>query len=332
MQIYSILIALYSTGVTRALAANDLLQRTPARYSTSLSSFEPASSAPKIATAVSNELKATAVQITEPETSTNASQIASSSFDQSLVTSIINFQAVCEYHNTQDSEGRTWKYTFNRADCDASTGSRRLMKITCYTRFIERDNPRYSISAADRTFSYVCPVNTVCARIRLVSVLNPRGWWEIACVDEAEMHIDSVVADTSTTNSIGVHCGLSLAIPGTQYKVKPGIDSIDLILTEEVRYPDGSPYPAPQLFIREESSRWGKLNRVYTQQSSVASAQVTLTSVRGKFQTRTFQFCMQLMPGMAGPSAIFMYSWFQIGHKRRGNIPLLEAPNNVTVL
>lgn len=256
----------------------------------------------------------------EPTAAKMMTQFSSTPFSQTLATYTINFEAVCVSKGGSDGYGRRWRMSYHKSQCDTSTDNRRLLKVTCTAQYTYQNRHINWREGRNRRYPYECPEGTVCQTIQLP---NPETGQreEVACVDEGDVRIDQVIPANSQAdpNAPDVYCGLTLAMPGTVFTVKPGIQSIDIVLTEEALYHNGFPYPAPMLYIRDKTSRPG-YNLVFRRDASVASTRITLRSIAGKFHTRKFQFCMQLLPGVTASAVTFSYAWFQTT-SRHGRIP-----------
>lgn len=229
-----------------------------------------------------------------------------------------DYEAICEFYNGVDAYGRNWVHTFKDAECDPSEGDRQRIKIICASRYTEQGaKRRVSIARPDSNFFRHCPAGTICTKLLYRATQNSGPREEVVCVEQEQVRVQSV--STSQTNADDVYCGLTLRLPGDQYRPQPGQHSLNLVLTEEVMFPNGSAYPAPMLYIRDVTSRWG-FDRAFQRDASAASAKITLTTFGGKIQTRFVQFCMQMMPGVAETSVVFMYTFFQDRSPRNGRI------------
>lgn len=249
-----------------------------------------------------------------------------SPFSHMMVDEYVDTPAICAEYNGKDEQKVRWHYTWVRAECDEESGNPRRFKVTCFAEFT-LPRCRSSTVYGERTFPRQCPPNKICRRTTYIHEGDAGPRTDIMCSDTNQIRVEEVSASSSRPHGAeqDVHCGLSLALPGSQYRAAPSGHQYDLIMTEEVLYPNGSAYPAPVLFIRDKTSRYG-YDRVLREHASVASTSVMFQSVRGKIQPRTYQFCMRMMPGRPHSWVTFIYAWTLVAH-RRGRVHSLEGSN-----
>lgn len=234
-------------------------------------------------------------------------------FSQSLVDDNLDFEALCAQHNGW-VEHRNWQYWFKKARCVPTSGNPRLVMLTCrgVYRVINPSNQRLSraYNGPDKTLYPECPVGTICQMVVKISQGLGGPQEEIGCVDPRDLVREIVRSDPEKSDQ-EVHCSLTLQLPGAHYRAAPGQQKIDLVLTEQVQFPNGSAYPAPLLYIRDISDP-RNFDRALRRDTNVASAEVEIGVYKGRFLSKTFEFCMQILPGHAISSAIFTYSFFQV--------------------
>lgn len=169
----------------------------------------------------------------------------------------------------------------------------------------------------DVNFDDHCPEKTKCISVYLPTLAVGGPKEEVACIDEVDIVEETVTANDrpAQPNHKNVHCGLSLRIPGSEYHSDKNQQPIDVVLTEEVWNIEGSPYEAPELYIREKTAPvpFRNIDRAFRRHASVASSLVEIAVYRGKIQQRTFEFCVKMAPGHVASSIIFAYSswWFR---------------------
>lgn len=227
---------------------------------------------------------------------------------QELATMKFDFQAACASKSGLDAEGRDWSFTFRRVECLPSA-NRCLVRLYCNAKYRALHPRPHTVITRSVKFFAECPPFTSCQPIHLLAPNGQAPREEIGCVDDEDLEVDTVSAESSRAHPglQNIHCGAPRQIPGPHYIVVAGQKTTDVVLTEQVLYPNGSAYPAPILFIRDTTNPF-TFDRVFRRKASVASAQIEINQVKGKFQTRTFEFCMQLLPNTIANSAIFMYS------------------------
>lgn len=209
------------------------------------------------------------------------------------------------------------------------SGKPRSVNVTCKSQYeFAGDHYDRLRPGPDKTFSRECPAGTRCEAVFHINKDMSKGpTEEIACVDEENIVTETVNSKASTSGTHQVHCGLSLALPGSHYRAAPAQKTIDVVLTEQVTYPNGTPYPAPLLYIRETTPPYAS-DRALRTDGSVVSALIELSSYRGNFIQKQFEFCMQMLPGHVATSVMFTYSFFQVTLRHRhisGEQPLQFA-------
>lgn len=246
---------------------------------------------------------------------------SSSALEQSLASNKNVFGRFCYGFNGEGAaERKMWHHWFKKAECDRSNGDRRAIKLTCGSQWREFGSPQWNL-ADDKVVRYACEERTYCSERIFINDTEGGPVQEVECVDEENVKTETVSSkpDAAHHGHPNLHCGLDLQIPGTHYRAVPGQKSMHIILTEEVYYPNGQPYSASQLYIREKSNKYG-LDPVFRQGASVASLQIEVGFYRGQWQQREFEFCMQMLPGLAVSSVIFTYSFFKVD-LQHGRVP-----------
>lgn len=232
-------------------------------------------------------------------------------FSQSLQSGKrIDFETLCIGKNGWDKAGKYWRHLYKDAQCLPQSGDPRLFKLTCSKAFRINDQANAEHSLPDVTFHVDCPIDTTC---QTVFGINPRegGPLERAgCVEENDLVQETVHSDPTRTIQF-IHCGLPLQLPGPHYRAVPGQQKIDVVLTEQVQYLNGSAYPAPLISIRDTTNT-KPVDRVLKYNTNGASALIELGTYRGKFASKTFEFCVQMLPGHVISSVIFRYSFFTV--------------------
>lgn len=136
---------------------------------------------------------------------------------------------------------------------------------------------------------------------------------ELGCVDDRDIVQQTITPghNTAQPGEEDVHCSLSLQLPGNHLHTGPHHQPMDFILTEEVRNLDGTPFNAPELSIRDDTTYLGKIARALRYDASVASTLVEIGVHRGRLQQRRYEFCVKLPPKMA-TSVVFAYTYIQL--------------------
>lgn len=243
-----------------------------------------------------------------------------SPFTQTMVDIYIDTSAVCAEHDGPDERGWDWHHEFVKAECDTEWGFPHVYKVTCESEYkLPRRNAK-TYRYGEKVFPRPCPPGTFCRAAEYMGEGDTGLRTNIICSDNNQITVEEVSSSAGTAESTTnkVHCGRDLWLPASRYRAAPSGQQFDLIMTEQVLFPNGSAYPASVLFIRDKTSRYG-YDRVLRQHASVAASSVTFQSVRGKIQPRLYQFCMQMMPGKPHAWVTFMYSWTLVAH-RRGRI------------
>lgn len=257
----------------------------------------------------------------------DARSLPASDYNEQLVKIMrFDFSLACSERN-RNTEFISWQYSLKKVECDLSTGDRRRVKITCASKYTEHRQGHYFLShmADDVPIIHHCPIGTICQPIEEPASSNLELLEDVACVDENDVSIDIVNTSPNSAKAApqDVYCGLDLGLPGSHYVAPIGQTPMNLMLTEQVSYLNGTPYDAPALFIRDKLSPYG-LARVLRHDASVASTEIQLVVYRGRYQTREYEFCLQFKPTHAATSLIFMYSFFQLPHRRVNAQELLE--------
>lgn len=192
-------------------------------------------------------------------------------------------------------------------ECDIKSGNPRQIKITCGSQF-QAHFHGITTRSANKYFHPLCPEGTVCQAVYRINQKGQGPDEEIGCADE-----EDVVEETVSTgrSEPPVHCSLTLAIPSSQSRAALGQKTFDVVLTEQVTYPNGTAYIAPLLYIRDMSNPNG-WDRTLRRDASVASAVIQVGTYRDNFVTKEFKFCVQMLPGHLVSSILFTYSYFQV--------------------
>lgn len=242
-------------------------------------------------------------------------------YNDMLVRYELNLRSICREEDGPDAEGRYWEHYFIDAECDLKSRNPRRIKLTCGSQ-VRNGAGTGTIRSGPNVEVYPeCPIPTVCHAVYLMTppVLGRGPKENIGCIAEKDLVKQTVTSKASKSGDQKVHCGLSLSLPGPHYRARPGQMAIDLVLTEQVTYPDGTPYPAPLLFIRDKSDPY-HMDRAVRKGGDVTSLIVELGTYRGNFISKQYEFCMQMLPGHFTSSVIFSYAFFQVV-LRHGNIP-----------
>lgn len=229
-----------------------------------------------------------------------------------------DFDAICVrlfiYQNMERID-----YAKKTVECDQYDRSGRGLDVTCSATHIIHSPGGYLIRhpGADVTLKYECPPNTICQPVQVADEIEGGQRIEVGCVGDNDVHTDVV-----TTPAFGdpyasdyFHCGDALQVPGPQFSAAAGQKTIEIVLTEQVKYPNGSSYQAPALYIHEKGGLLKSFDLVYRRDASVASAQIELGMYRGRWQTREFEFCIKFRPSKVATSVVFVYSFLQL-HRR----------------
>lgn len=236
-----------------------------------------------------------------------------------MVVKNYDWAGLCISKSGPGEDRRLWKSTFKKVECDHATGDPRRIKLTCEAQSRSYRSTEMTPEPA-KPFYYHCDEGFVYQSISLGNTLQGGLLEEVSCVDTQDVVRETVRSNTDAAHGKqDVHCGFTLQIPGSQYRAAPGQKSIDLVLTEQVNFPDGRPYPAPLLYIHDKTSRWG-FDPARRMGASVASAQIQIGVHRGQFHQREFEFCMQMLPRIAISSVIFTYSFFRV-ELHHGRLP-----------
>lgn len=244
--------------------------------------------------------------------------LPASDYDQQLARTMrFDFKPICTELNW-DQGITAWRYSLKKVDCDRSMGNQRRIKITCASKYIEHSQGHYFLTHLGNDFPVFryCPIGTICQSVEAPASSDMSLHEDVGCVDENDVSIDIVNTNPKSAKPApqDEHCGLDLNLPGSHYAAPIGQTPLNLMLTEQVSYLNGTPYHAPVLYIRDKSSPYG-LDRVLRHEASVASTEIQLGVYRGRYQTREYEFCMQFKPTHAATSLVFMYSFFQLPHR-----------------
>lgn len=244
--------------------------------------------------------------------------ISSTPFTQSLANILpIDGAALCTAFNqiTSDRFG-FMVYYLVKVKCKPESNNNRLFEIDCIGLVKYLDSNRRSVPAPIQIAQHECPPKYVCQMIELPSSSGENKREEAACVEEEDVVVETLTTpeDNAQYGNENIHCGLELSLPGPHFQAAAGVKTLELVLTEQVYFSDGKPYPAPLLLIRDKGSQYG-LDRALRMNAHVASSSITLEAYRGRFQTREFEFCMKTLPGRLAVPVIFAYSFFQVPHR-----------------
>lgn len=212
-------------------------------------------------------------------------------------------------------------YTTKKIVCDQHDRQKRAVYITCAATIATESigqfygrHPKDDVVVPDD-----CPMHTVCQPIFLLGEFPGAQQEDIGCVGEQDINTDvvtiSAIDDPRASHNYE-HCSVPMELPGLHWSAPEGHTSIDVVLSEQVKYLNGSNYAAPALFIREKRGRFKSFDRVYRADASVASAEIELSTYRGKWQTREFEFCMTIVPVKVATPVFFTYSFLQVPRRR----------------
>lgn len=218
----------------------------------------------------------------------------------------------CTERTGQDPRTKTrWHFTFKSARCVRLFGNRRFYRVTCKTQYRQWPVYQREFTEDDSHFSNSCPERQICQDVSENNVDT------IECVDEETVGTVPVRAAEVVHGAAGeadMFCADTLTLPGPHYK-PVGRQPMNMVLTEEVFWPNGTAYDAPLLLIHDQSASWKGLDRAWRRNTNIASALVTFEWVRGKLQEKKIQFCMKMKNARRNDMVIFMYSWFPMHHR-----------------
>lgn len=212
-------------------------------------------------------------------------------------------------------------YTTKKVECDQRDPQKRAAYVTCASTIITQSisQTQEEHPGIDIVLHYKCALHTVCQPIFLLGDQEGAKQDGIGCAGEHDVNSDIVTTPVFGDPHISdeyVHCGVPLTLPGLHYSAPVGQNTIDIVLTEQVRFLNGSIYSAPALYIREKGGLFKDFDRVYRRDVSVASAEVELGIYRGMWQTRQFEFCMRVEPTIVATPLVFMYSFLHVPRRR----------------
>lgn len=234
----------------------------------------------------------------------------------------LNYEELCIQEGGWDSFRRLWRYWFKDAKCYTESKDPQLVRLTCgrFYQYFGLSRP-VTHPMPDKDIFPRCPEGTICQPVILINKGEGGPLERAGCVALKDIVKETVRSDPLAENQ-KVHCGLSLQLPGPYYIGVPGEQKINVVLTEQVQYLDGSSYPAPLLYIRDTSNSQS-IDRAWRQHASVASTVIELGIYRGHFVSKNFEFCMQMLPGHTISSVIFTYSFFNV-FLQHSRIPYIE--------
>lgn len=235
---------------------------------------------------------------------------------QNLATETYDWKEVCTARNDFDSEGYYCRHEFRRAECDVESGNPRLVKVFCFADCTKVRYRRLRRKTEIVDYPHTCHEGSVCEPIYIPLSGDGGPGEEVACTDLADIRKDTVTDRNKKPGKENLYCGLSLQLPG-ESSIAPANEPIDIILTEHVLKPDGSPLNVPTLYIRDTTSPKNQFDRVLRHDASVASALVQIEVYRGRLQQRTYEFCMQLPSKAVSSTSVFVYSFIQV-QRRHG--------------
>lgn len=238
-------------------------------------------------------------------------------FSQSMPTQKLDWKSVCARYNGVGADDFYCEHFYKKAECNGGGSKTRAVKVFCTARCTKAKFGRISSHSKKVTFPSVCPEKTFCEPLYLMHKGPGGPGEEVGCTDEEDIKTDIYVAGTSKQGGKeDIYCGLELRLPGDNSHAVANQQPIDIILTEHVLRPDGSPLNVPKLYIRDTTNPKYQFDRVLRQDASVVSALIELGVYRGGVQQRTYDFCMQMVPKAVASTAVFVYSYIQVPHTR----------------
>lgn len=159
-------------------------------------------------------------------------------------------------------------------------------------------------------YIHECPKSKVCMPFHLHNYMNEPEFTvdeykDIQCVAPEALVVKNIEAVAGTSHQ---QCSASHDVPGGYLPASHA--GVNLILTEEVSWANGSAYKAPAMFIVDETSG-RSFDRVYELDTDMVSTELTIQAYRGHLQNRMIKFCFEQVSG--GRSwTVMLYSWFRI--------------------
>lgn len=164
----------------------------------------------------------------------------------------------------------------------------------------------------------LCPEGEVCMPLKYGKFVDPDStdYDDIQCVRDDD--VDTIKFQVSQEQS-RLQCSAALQVPGSDYASTSTTGMTRFVLTAEVSWANGKPYKAPAMFIRDETPRH-PYDRAYRLDTDVVSAELSVGSYRGRWQSRTIRFCFEQLTGGHG-WAVLAYTWFKAPmYRGRGRI------------
>lgn len=248
------------------------------------------------------------------------SRADSSTFDDAKAVIEPNLRAYCEGKAPRYNPKilSTTTFIYKEARCALGPPSRQYL-VTCDT-IIRYYKSKHQRTGEPEKFVDQCPPNYLCQNTNTYDE-NLNEIQSVICVESEDVVIEWIhqaekLPGSPTTGLM--HCTPEQWIPSSSHPMAPA-EGVDVVLTEEVIYPNGSAYKSPLMLIHDKSHPY-PLDPVWRRDVSIASAMLSVLSDHGRLQRKRIQFCFEIVPQKRDFILIFMNSWMLVKH-RRGRIP-----------
>lgn len=231
------------------------------------------------------------------------------------VSGLVDTQADCMSHNINEL-GHKLVYALVDAECE-EPGESPFYWVQCKSSQMSETRSGklrpYGEPGLEKFF-HSCPEPKVCMPYHLKDFLGePKlvagEYKDVQCVFKDALVIENVEAVAGSSHQ---QCSPSHEIPGGY--LPASYTGVDLILSEEVSWANGSAYKAPAMFIVDETS--GKsYDRAYEMNTDIVSTELTIQTYRGHLQNRIIKFCFEQISG-GRAWTVMLYSWFRMSPKR----------------
>lgn len=271
------------------------------------------------------ELKAV-LQSRQLQKSLTTSSIQSSVLKRTLP--LINTEIMCTEMDNRDEEGWDWKFKFIEARCKPTKGDLRKFTVTCSSLYATPHARQTWRPSQDVDTSDVCPEEYVCQNWDR-ETMDFKKIRDIECVHQSEVStkvvtVGKVIHDTRSKKSSTTqnYCTNPENVPeSSDYGARVPWKGVNLVVTEEVYWPNLTEYQAPALYIHDKSKSLFEFDRVLERNAHVASAEIVLQPIGpSRIQQKQLQFCIDLLQGNQEIWIILMYSWWH-ATGRQGRVP-----------
>lgn len=231
-------------------------------------------------------------------------------------------KAFCESKFRFNSPQRGWKtkFTFKKARCDRYGPSTRQYTVTCDSSF-RTYGSKWDHLGEPEDFVNQCPKKFSCLDVDHYDLAGHRVE-TVICVEEVDVAIEWILEAEAIPGSPTtglMHCSPEQWVPTTSHPGAPS-KGVEVVLTEEAIYPNGSAYKSPNMLIHDKTSPY-PVDRVWRQNVHVASAKINIIADHGRLQRRRIQYCMEIVSQRRDFFVIFLHAWTMTKMNQRGRIP-----------